>query len=656
MHSHAHSHHDHHRMMMQDFKRRFIVSLIITLFILPLSPMIRGLLSIEKWVSFPYDSWVLFALSSFIFFYGGWPFLKGSVEEIKDKLPGMMTLIALAIIVAYGYSTAIVFFIKGKYFFWELATLIDIMLIGHYIEMKSIMSASNALEKLAELLPSTAHKITNGNQTQEVELGQLNPKDKVLIKPGEKIPIDGIIVQGASEINQSMLTGEAQPVNKAEQDSVIGGSINGSGSLIIEVKDKLDNSYLSKVMQLVKQAQQSKSRAQDLANKAALWLTIVAITGGAITFFSWFLFSTHSVAFALERTVSVMVITCPHALGLAIPLVIAVSTAIAAQSGLLIKNRSAFEAARNIDAIIFDKTGTLTTGEFEITDVVAFNMDEKTLLQYTASIEAHSEHPLAKALAHSSKDLKEVKDFQAMAGKGAQATIDNKNIKAISQNYLKEKNISFDKKTLEKFASEGKSLVFILMDEKPAGIIALADKPRKESKATIEALKKQHIRCIMLTGDRQAVAQSVANELGLDEFFAEILPDQKSEKVKEVKKEHRFVAMTGDGVNDAPALATADLGIAVGAGTDIAAETADVILVNSSPTDILSCILLAKATYKKTVENLIYATAYNIIAIPLAAGVLYHYGVILSPAIAALVMSFSTVVCAVNAKLLKIKN
>ncbi|WP_407931315.1 heavy metal translocating P-type ATPase [Ignavibacterium album] len=653
----GHSHSEHEGHTIEGFRKRFWISIAFTIPILILSPMIQHFLGLKEALRFNGDVFVLFALSSFVFFYGGFPFLKGLTDELKKKLPGMMTLIALAISVAYFYSSAVVFGVKGEVFFWELATLIDIMLLGHWIEMKSVMGASKALEELAKLMPDEAHKIDDDGKVVDVPVSELKHKDRLLIKPGEKIPADGKIYEGKTSINEAMITGESKPVFKSEGDNVIGGSINGEGSIKIEVEKIGDETFLSQIVKLVKEAQESKSKTQNLANRAAFWLTIIAISTGAITMFVWLMFTGESFNFALARTVTVMVIACPHALGLAVPLVVAVSTALSARSGLLIRNRNAFEQSRNIQAIIFDKTGTLTKGEFGVTEIISFdnNYDEKEILKYAAAVESESEHPIAQGIVNSSKEKFEVKDFISIPGKGAQGKVNGKDVKVVSPGYLDENNFELrDKDKIEKLSAQGKTVVFVLIDNKLIGSIALADIIRDESKEAIKQLKELGIKTLMLTGDNKQVAKWVADELGLDDYFAEVLPDEKAEKVKEVQSRGMIVAMTGDGVNDAPALAQADVGIAIGAGTDVAVETADIILVKSNPKDVVSLIKFAKATYNKMVQNLIWATGYNIIAIPLAAGVLYSEGIILSPALGAVLMSLSTIIVAINARLLKI--
>lgn len=657
---HSHAGHGGHRAMIEDFKKRFWISLVLTLPVLFLSPVIKQFLHLEKALSFPGDTYVLFLLSSVIFFYGGWPFLKGLIEELANRKPGMMTLIAIAISVAYLYSSLVVLGLPGMMFFWELATLIDIMLLGHWIEMKSILGAGEALEQLAKLMPANAHKIMADGSIKDVPLSELAVDDRVIIKPGEKIPADGSVISGNTSVNESMLTGESKPVTKNVGAPVIGGSINGEGSITIEVKKTGKDSFLSQVIELVKEAQESKSKAQDLANRAASWLTVIALLGGVVTLFVWVGFTNQSFAFALERTVTVMVITCPHALGLAVPLVVAVSTAIAASHGLLIRNRAAFETARNINAIVFDKTGTLTEGKFGITDVLVFDatLSAEQLIDFAGAVEAFSEHPIAKGIVNARKHALEIDNFKAIPGKGAEGNINGKTVRVVSPGYLREKNIKADASTASQIATlslQGKTVIFVVIDDELKGAIALADIIRPESKEAISRLKAMGIRCMMLTGDNQQVAKWVADTLGLDEYFAEVLPQDKVVKIKEVQARGLLVAMIGDGVNDAPALAQADVGIAIGAGTDVAIETADIILVKSNPLDVVAIVSLARATTNKMIQNLLWATGYNAIAIPLAAGVLFKYGILLSPALGAVFMSFSTVIVAINAKLLRIK-
>jgi Cu2+-exporting ATPase len=658
----GHMHHEkiphivHHAHMVEDFKRRFWISLIATIPVLILSPLIQSFFRFS--LKFPGYKLVLFGISTFIYFYGGLPFLKGILEELKKKQPGMMTLIALAITVAYVYSSSVVFGVRGMVFFWELVTLIDIMLLGHWIEMRQVLGASRALEQLAKLMPSEAHLVLGDGSIKDIKLEELRRGDKVLVKPGEKVPADGRIIDGESEVNEAMITGESNPVSKKADSEVIGGSVNGSGSLVVEVNKIGKDTYLSRVAELVRIASESKSRAQDFANRAAFWLTLIAIIAGTLTLISWLILGKEFV-FALERMVTVMVITCPHALGLAIPLVVAVISALSARNGLLIRNRTAFENARNLQTIVFDKTGTLTKGEFGVSDIISLgDWTEDDLLRKVASIEVNSEHTIAKGIVKKAKEknlkLPKAEKFEAIAGKGAKAEVEGEEIYIGNKNILEVTKIESDEaeKEMERIASQGKTIVFAVSGGKVQGIVGLSDIIREESREAVESLKNLGLEIAMITGDNKATAKYVANQLGLDTYFAEVLPDKKSEKIKELQRQDRKVAMVGDGVNDAPALAQADVGIAIGAGTDVAGETADVILVKNDPRNVLDVIALSRATQRKMVQNLVWATGYNIFAIPLASGILYKYGIILPPAVGALVMSLSTIIVAINARLI----
>jgi P-type Cu2+ transporter len=643
-----------HNSMIADFKKRFYVVLILTIPIMLLSEMIQHWLDIH--ISFPGSKYVLLVLSSAVFFYGGWPFLKGLVDEARAKNPGMMFLIGFAITVAYTYSVAIVFGLQGMDFFWELATLILIMLLGHWIEMKSVAGASRELELLVQLMPADAHMVMP-NMVHDVKTDTLKANDIILVKPGEKVAADGIILEGESYLNESMLTGESKPVQKVKGDKVIAGAINGNGSIKVTVSHTAKDSYLSQVIKLVDDAQKSKSKTQLLANTAARWLTIIALVTGITTFLYWY-FTGQSLAFAMERMVTVIVICCPHALGLAVPLVVAKSTALSAKNGLLIKNRTAFENARKITTIVFDKTGTLTVGKFEVSKIVSLQKEfnENEIIRLASALEQKSEHPIATGILQKVKDLSitipATENFNAITGKGVEATVEGKKILVVSPGYLKENNL----KIPERFTvNDTETVVFVIVNDQLAGYIALSDEIRPESAEAIKTLKENNIKSILLTGDNSKVAKSVSDTLGMDSFIAEVLPHQKLEKIKDLQTKGEFVAMTGDGVNDAPALAIADVGIAVGSGSDIAAETAGIVLVNSNPKDIVSLILFGKATYRKMIQNLIWATGYNIIALPLAAGVLYNQGILLSPAAGAVLMTVSTVVVAINASFLKVK-
>jgi len=651
----GHAGHDH-GAMITDFRLRFWVSLALTVPILLLSPLIQSVLGIGDALAFVGDSYALFALSSIVYFYGGWPFLTGLLDEFGKRQPGMMTLISLAITVAYLYSAAVVLGLPGGVFFWELATLIDVMLLGHWIEMRSVMGASRALEELVRLMPADAHRLDAQGHTEEVPVTELRAGDRVLVKPGEKIPIDGNVIEGRSSVNQAMLTGESRPVERGMGDEVIGGSVNGEASLTVEVQKTGDETYLAQVIDMVRQAQASRSRTQDLANRAALWLTLIALTAGGTTLAAWLLLGA-DFQFSLARMVTVMVITCPHALGLAVPLVVAVSTSLSASHGLLIRDRSAFERARTLQAVVFDKTGTLTEGRFGVTDVIALaDRGEDEILRLAAGLENQSEHPIAQGIVTAAVerdiDIPRTRAFHAIPGKGAEAEVDGNTVKVVSLGYLAEQKIKVDDDRVEDAAAAGKTVVYVLVDEAPVGAIALADIIRDSSREALRRLKDKGIQVMMLTGDATAVAQWVAEELELDDYFAEVLPDQKAEKIREVKSRGLQVAMVGDGVNDAPALVEADVGIAIGAGTDVAMESADIVLVRSDPRDVAAIIELAQATYAKMIQNLWWATGYNVAAIPLAAGVFYWAGLLLSPAVGAMLMSLSTVIVAVNAKLL----
>lgn len=647
-----------HMDMVAGFRRRFWLSLIVTVPILILSPAIQDLFGFKSF-AISGDMYALLLLSTFVFFYGGWPFLTGIVDEIRSGSPGMMTLIALAIVTAYVYSAAVTLGLPGKIFFWELATLIDVMLLGHWIEMRSVMGASRALEELARLMPARAHKLLPGGSVEDVPLEQLQVGDGILVRPGEKIPADGEVAEGETSVSEALLTGESRPVSKQAGDPVIGGAVNGEGAITVRVNRVGADSFLSQVIELVRRAQESKSKTQDLAGRAALWLTVIALSAGAATFAVWFGLQRESFAFSLERTVTVMVITCPHALGLAVPLVVAVSTSLAAGSGLLIRNRAAFERARGVQAVIFDKTGTLTEGRFGVTDAVLLEagISEDEMIRLAVAVESRSEHPIARgvvaSLPEGEPEPVAARSFQAIPGRGARGEVGGREVAVVSPGYLKEQGMEIADGRIEALAAQGKTVIFVLIDGKPAGCLALADIIRPASRQAVAALKGMGVRCMMLTGDNSQVAAWVAAETGLDEFFAEVLPGEKAGRVKEIQSRGLIVAMIGDGINDAPALAQADVGIAIGAGTDVAIEAADIILVKSDPGDVTAVIELTRATYRKMVQNLAWATGYNAFAIPLAAGVLAGAGILLSPAVGAALMSLSTVIVAINARLLR---
>jgi Cu2+-exporting ATPase len=637
-----------------DFIKRFWISLILTGPILLLSHMVQQWLGFN--IAFPGDNYVLMALGTAIYIYGGMPFLKGMVGEIKSKAIGMMTLVALAISVAYFYSVAVALGLPGMDFFWELATLIVIMLLGHWLEMRSQMAASKALQSLVALLPNEV-TVERNNEAVKIKLDELANEDILVIKPGEKIAADGHVVSGASSVNESMLTGESVPVRKIFDNKVIAGSINGDGVLRIKATGVGKDSYLNKVINLVQDAQAAKSNTQNLADRVAKWLTFIAIAVGIGTFIYWFSVN-GDLAFALERMVTVMVTACPHALGVAIPLVVAISTTLSATNGLLIRNRTAFETTRKLSVIIFDKTGTLTAGSHRVQKIIPLtdNYTENDILQFAAAIQQNSEHHIAKGVLHTLKDknldLWKSENFVLMQGMGVSGTVQGKVIIAAGPNYFKDKKITPPKIPTD-INQDAETVNFLLINEEVVGIITLSDTIREGSKEAIEDLKGMNIKSYLLTGDNEKIAAAVSNELKMDGYFANVLPHQKQEKLKEFQAKGEIVAMTGDGVNDAPALAQADVGIAVGSGTDVAAETADIILVNSDPKDVVKMIDFGKRTYQKMTQNLIWAVGYNIIAIPLAAGALYPTFV-LSPAMGAVLMSASTIVVAINASLLKI--
>ncbi|MEM2446145.1 MAG: copper-translocating P-type ATPase [Candidatus Bathyarchaeia archaeon] len=647
--AHSHHHHAHH---VAEFKRRFWASLALTVPILLLSEMIQMWFGLE-WLKIPFQKEVLSLLSLIVYFYGGWPFLKGLADEVKAKQPGMMTLIGAAISVAMFYSLGTVFAFSGKDFYWELATLIDVMLLGHWVEAKSVMGASMALEELVRIMPTTAHLIKNG-EIVDVPTTQLQKGDVVLVRPGEKIPSDGVVVEGESSVNEALLTGESKPVSKTVGDRVVGGAINGEGVLKVQVERIGEETYLAQVIKLVKQAQESRSRTQDLANRAAALLFYVALAAGIIAFIAWSFLAGSDVA--LERAVTVLVIACPHALGLAIPLVVALSTSITAKNGILIRDRRAFEMVKDVDAVVFDKTGTLTVGRFGVTDIVSYT-PENRFLGLAAAVELNSEHVIAKAIVEYAKNkevrIPQAKEFKALPGRGAYGKVGKSEVYVGSVNLLDELGMSLNDPKIAELQKQGKTVVFVVVDGELAGAIALADMIRKESYEAVRELKKRGVKVYMLTGDSEEVASWVAKELGIDNYFARILPDKKAEKIKLLKDEGYRVAMVGDGVNDAPALVTADVGIAIGAGTDVAIESADIILVRNDPRDVVKAIDISRKTYAKMVQNLWWAAGYNTVTIPLAAGVLAGYGVSLPPAVGAVIMSLSTVIVALNSQTLK---
>jgi Cu2+-exporting ATPase len=641
------------------FKTKFLVSLILSIPVVIYSDIIQEILHFTA-PGFPGSAYVPFVLASIIFFYGGWVFIASSLRELKAKLPGMMTLVALAISVAYSYSVYVIFSGGTGTLFWELATLITIMLLGHWMEMRAVSSAQSALKELSKLLPDQA-EVLRGDKARMVPLAEVESGDLVLVRPGGKIPTDGIIVEGISDVNESIATGESKPVPKKKDSEAIAGTINGDGTLKIKVTKIGEETFLAGVMRLVAQAQRSKSRLQMLSDRAAYYLTITAVAVGGITLLVWLVAS--SPAFAVERMVAVLVIACPHALGLAIPLVASISTAKAARNGFLVKQRLALEAARSIDIVLFDKTGTLTKGKFGVGAIIPVGKtSEEKVLQYTASVDSQSEHPIARAVVREAKKrnvlIPPIKNFQRIAGKGAKANVDGREVFVGSRLLLFDLNIPLDAETqkrVDELGAQGKTIIFVIAQNSLLGAISLADIIREESYEAIKKLRDFGVKTAMITGDTEDVAKWVAGELGIDEYFARVLPEQKSEKVKYLQAKGQKVAMVGDGVNDAPALTQADLGIAIGAGTNVAIESAGIILVKDDPRDIPKIIKLSRLTYTKMIQNLFWATGYNIVAIPLAAGVLAFKGIFLQPALAALFMSLSTIIVAINAMMLRKK-
>lgn len=664
----AHDKHAGHSVAM--FRDKFWITLLLTLPTLVWGHMAQNVLGYHA-PMFPGARWIPAVFGSAVFMYGGWPFVQGAWHELKERLPGMMTLIALAISVAFVFSAAVTLGYPGMPLWEELATLVTIMLLGHWLEMRSISQAQGALGELAKLLPNTATRVigvVDGQQTEEVPLAALRDGDVVLVRPGENIPADGIVRAGQSQVNEAALTGESRPVDKKTDDKVIAGTVNGSGSLRIEVTGTGERTALAGIMRLVEQAQTSRSRAQDLADRAALWLTIIALGAGAVTVVGW-LIAGATPAYAVERLVTVLVIACPHALGLAIPLVIAISTTLGARGGLLVRNRRGLEEARNVNAVVFDKTGTLTRGEFGVVNVTPNEgVSGDDALRLAAAVEGDSEHPIAQGVVRTARERLgdqrlgvRVEGFEALAGRGARARVDGRTLyvggPALLRSFALEPPPAL-RAAADEAGRKGQTSVYLVeetgsSDRAILATFAVADVIRPESHDAIRALHDAKVEVVMLTGDAQAVADAVARELGIDTVFAEVLPDQKAGKIQELQRAGKRVAMVGDGVNDAPALLTADVGVAIGAGTDVAVEAGDVVLVRSDPRDVARIIVLSRITYRKMLQNLWWAAGYNIVAIPLAAGVLAPLGFVLSPAVGAVLMSLSTIVVAVNAQLLR---
>jgi len=658
MHGGGHAGHVDHSGHEEMYRGRFWVSLLLSIPVLLYTPMLQmwfGFMMPE----FPGSRWVMPLFAVIVFIYGGVPFIQMAVPEIRNRQPGMMLLISLAISVSFVYSLSAVFFDLGEGFFWELVTLIDIMLLGHWIEIRSVRQASGALTALAKLMPDTAEHVMPDGSIHTMPVSALQPGHVVLIRPGASIPADGVVAEGESDVNESMITGESVPVRKKPGAKVIAGSINNDGSLRVQVSAVGEQTALAGIMRLVRDAQQSKSNTQILADKAAGWLFYAAILTALLTAILWTLVLGFDL-FTLERVVAVLVIACPHALGLAVPLVVAISTTSAAQNGILVRNRLALEAAREIDVIIFDKTGTLTKGEQGVVAVKSTGVEEDHALALTAAIEADSEHIIARALRRAAQEknlrLPVVSDFEAIKGRGIHARQGGRDVWAGGPRLLEKLNLKPEASILE-FATaagaKGQTVIYLVVDQKILAAFALADVIRKESYDAVRRLKEMNVQVAMLTGDSREVAKAVADELGIDLYFAEVLPEHKDQKVIELQKQGKKVAMVGDGVNDAPALVRADVGIAIGSGTDVAVESAGIILVRSNPLDVVKIFKLSRASYRKMIENLLWASGYNVVALPLAAGVMAGAGILLSPALGAVLMSLSTVVVAVNAQLLK---
>jgi Cu2+-exporting ATPase len=655
---HGRGHDKHAGHSVEMFRDKFWLSVVLTMPTLIWSELLQEWLGYTA-PSFPGAEYVPALFGAAVYFYGGWVFLQGAARELRNRLPGMMTLISLAITVAFLFSVAVALGFEGMPLWWELSTLVTIMLLGHWIEMRSVLQAQGALKELAKLLPSTATRVV-GDDTEEVPISELEDGDIVLVRPGKSIPADGLVRAGSSAVNEAMLTGESRPVEKGEGDRVIAATVNGEGSLRVEVTGTGERTALARIMRLVEQAQASRSRAQALADRAAFFLTLVAIGAGVVTLVGWLILG-ETPAFAVERLVTVLVIACPHALGLAIPLVIAISTTLAARSGLLVRDRRGLEEARNVNAVVFDKTGTLTRGEFRVVEITTANgLSSVEALRLAAAVERDSEHTIAQGIVRSAEEqgleVTAVEDFEAIPGHGVRAKVEGRELHMGGPALLRKLGVKpapVLREAVERAAGRGQATLYLVEGNEALAIFAVADAVREESREAVRRLHEMEIEVVMLTGDAQAVARAVAEDLGIDTVFAEVLPEQKVEKIQELKRTGKRVAMVGDGVNDAPALLSADVGIAIGAGTDVAVEAGDVVLVRSDPRDVPRIVELSKASYRKMLQNLWWAAGYNIVAIPLAGGVLAGQGIVLHPALGAVLMSASTVIVAINAQLLR---
>jgi len=653
--SHGHDAHTDHSVA--SFRDRFWISLLLTLPTIVFGHMLAELTAYQP-PHFAGSEWIAPLFGTLVFIYGGRVFLQGAWGELRARQPGMMTLIALAITVAFVFSIAVLLGFPGMPLWEELATLITIMLLGHWLEMRSIEQASGALDALAKLLPATATRVT-ASGTEDVPLEALQEGDIVLVRPGAQVPADGTVIEGEGSVNESMITGESRPVHKRVDDEVIGGTVNGNGSLRVRVTGTGDATALAGIMRLVSEAQSSRSRAQALADRAAFWLTIIAVLSAILTFLAWSLAGA-APGFTIERVVTVLVIACPHALGLAIPLVVAISTTLGARGGLLVRDRRGLEEARNLDAVVFDKTGTLTLGEHRVIEIVTDELDQDEALRVAAAVESDSEHPVARAILTSAMERELAvpgsQDFRALPGHGVEAQVDGRTWRVGGPNLLRQLGVApppLIADAADRFAERGQSSVYLIDDTEVRAVFAIADQVRPESIEAVRRLHGEGIEVVMLTGDSRTVATSVAEQLGIDTVYAEVLPEEKADRIRELQSSGKRVAMVGDGVNDAPALVAADVGIAIGAGTDVAVEAGDVVLVRSDPRDVARIVRLSKVTYRKMIQNLWWAAGYNIVAIPLAAGVLARQGILLHPAVGAVLMSLSTVIVALNAQLLR---